>query len=102
MGRRSLIDEDTQEKVADAYIRGEPIADICNRLGVNEGSVYYIIRKRGIPRRRATPDYSQAVVEYTSTDTPVMDILMKYNIRSAATLYAALRRKGLPLRTEVE
>ncbi|NPA76235.1 MAG: hypothetical protein GXN93_00590 [Candidatus Diapherotrites archaeon] len=51
-GRPSKYSEDVINTICIKYTHGTPVSEIASDLGIPERSVYYILSRRGILRRR--------------------------------------------------
>lgn len=90
---------DRDKAVCQDYKDKVPVLNIMDAHGISVTEVYRIIGESGIPRRNAPrglgrkAKYDGPVQDYED-GKPVGLILASYGI-SSATLYAALRRRGI-------
>jgi len=97
-GRRRLT-PDEEERIIEAYLRGDPVAEIAARHGVSVSTIYDVLYRRGIMpsmrrRRRVTPDEEAEILRLRMEGLGVTEIARRLG-RSPSTIHAVLKRRGL-------
>jgi hypothetical protein len=84
-------------RIADAYRRGDPVADIIDRYGTSRSQVLRIARMFGLPKRpkwRITPEERERAMRQYSDGCPVAEIADEFGV-SQAWVSAEATRRGI-------
>jgi len=85
------------------YNQRIPIARIQERFGISESYVYAILNKNQVIKNKSKPETiarENSIIQDYQNGMNINDILIKYNINNAASLYSILNKRKIKKRFE--